>query len=147
MANPGPVLRTHYNAMLKKNGNLRECFPAPPMPVLRQAKNLRRILCRARLPPVKRLDRVRRGTHKDAPGWKSCRNPCHICPFTLPNCDRVIGNNGFEHTIVRPLTCETQNCVYYWKCTKPNCSTFPECEYIGMTARTFRERLAEHKDI
>ena len=138
MANPGQVLKKHFN--------LKECFPAPPMPGLRQGKNIRRILCRSRLHPIKRLDRVRRGTHKDAPGWKSCRKPCHICPFTLPNCDKVTGNNGFEHKILHPVNCESQNCVYYWKCDKPNCSQFPECEYIGMTSRTFRERLAEHRD-
>ena len=29
---------------------------------------------------------------------------------------------------------------------KENCSTFPECEYIGMTPRTFKERMSEHRD-
>ena len=39
MAKPGEVLRKHYNAMIRKNENLKEVFPAPPMPALR------RILC------------------------------------------------------------------------------------------------------
>ena len=28
---------------------------------------------------------------------------------------------------------------------KNNCKEFPKCEYIGLTSRSFRERLAEHK--
>ena len=40
---------------------------------------------------------------------------------------------------------ETQNYVYYWKCVKPNCKSFPNCEYISLTGRPFRQRLAEHK--
>ena len=30
MAKPGDVLRKHYNAMIRKNENLKEVFPAPP---------------------------------------------------------------------------------------------------------------------
>ena len=68
MANPSEVMRKHYNAMMKKNETLREIFPGPPMPALRQPSNLRRILCGSKLHPIKRTNRVQRGTHKDAPG-------------------------------------------------------------------------------
>ena len=39
----------------------------------------------------------------------------------------------------------TPNCVYYWKCIKSNCKDFPKCEYLGLTSRPYRNRLAEHK--
>ena len=78
MANPSEVMRKHYNAMMKKNETLREIFPGPPMPALRQPSNLRRILCGSKLHPIKRTNRVQRGTHKDAPGWKKCGKPCHV---------------------------------------------------------------------
>ena len=32
-----------------------------------------------------------------------------------------------------PVNCQTENIVYYWKCTKENCSVFPQCEYIGLS--------------
>ena len=67
MARPSMVMKKHYTAMIKKNENLKEVFPAPPMPALRQPKNLRRILCCSRLKPVKRIGRLKRKTHKDAP--------------------------------------------------------------------------------
>ena len=38
------------------------------------------------------------------------------------------------------------NSFYYWKCVKPNCEDFPNCEYVGKTTRQFKDRLAEHRD-
>ena len=29
---------------------------------------------------------------------------------------------------------------------KPNCSDFPECDYVGMTSCPFRTRMSEHRD-
>ena len=29
---------------------------------------------------------------------------------------------------------------------KSNCEDFPNCEYIGQTKRSFKDRLAEHRD-
>ena len=64
-----------------------------------------------------------------APGWKKCGKPCPVCPFTLPDCaEGVSQNTGYRHTIVDPVICDTENCVYYWKCFKENCPDFPECE-------------------
>ena len=40
---------------------------------------------------------------------------------------------------------QTTNCIYYWRCAKPNCKDFPNCEYVGMTTR-FKDRLSEHRD-
>jgi hypothetical protein len=147
MAKPADVLRKHYNAMIRKNETLKEVFPAPPMPALRQPPNLRRILCGSKLHPVRRAERVKRGTHKDAPGWKKCGKPCHICPFTLPDCHEVVSQvTGYRLKIVEPVSCDSANCIYYWKCVKANCPDFLECEYIGMTSRTFKQRMGEHRD-
>ena len=29
---------------------------------------------------------------------------------------------------------------------KLNCQDFPECEYVGMTSRSFKTRMSEHRD-
>ena len=117
------------------------------MPALRQPPNLRSFLCKSKLYPVKRSDRVKRGTHKDAPGWKKCVKPCPVFLFTLPDCAEVVSQNtSYIHTIVDPLSCDTENCVYYWKCVKGICQDYPECEYIGMTSRKFKQRMSEHRD-
>ena len=61
------------------------------MSARRQPKNLKRILCSSRLKPVKRINRLRKKTHKGVDGWE-------------------------------------------------------KCEYIGMTTRKFKERMAEHRE-
>ena len=38
--------------------------------------------------------------------------------------------SGHTHTITETLSCQTTNCVYCWRCTKPNCVDFPQCEYV-----------------
>ena len=70
-----------------------------------------------------------------------------ICPYTLENTDVVTGlASGYAHRIKQPVTCTSENVIYYWKCTKSNCEDYPECEYIGQTKRKFKDRLAEHRD-
>jgi hypothetical protein len=53
---------------------------------------------------------------------------------------------GYRHEIEEPVNCESENCIYYWKCVKANCSYYPNCEYIGMTSRKFKDRMGEHRD-
>ena len=141
------VLQKHHKSMLFSNPNLKKIYPEAPMPALRQPKNIRRILCRSKLYPVTRSSKLRRNTHKEAPGWRKCSKPCKVCPYTLEKCTQLTGlASGYTHTITEALSCDTTNCVYYWRCTKPNCADNPRCEYVGMTSRKFKDRLAEHRD-
>ena len=52
---------------------------------------------------------------------------------------------GFVHPIRDSINCETQNCIYYWKCLKNNFKEYPKCEYIWRTTRAFRISLGKHK--
>ena len=143
----GTVLQKHHKTMLFSNPTLKAMFPEPPMPALRQPKKMRRILCRSKLYPVTRSTNLRRKTHKDVPGQKKCNKTCKVCPYTLDQCTQLTGPAyGYTHTITEPLSCATTNCIYYWRCTKPNCADFPKCEYVGMTTRQFKDRLSEHRD-
>jgi hypothetical protein len=141
------VLNKHHTAMIFKKPELKDVFREPLMAALRQPPNLRKMMCRAALFQPKREDRLGRKTHRSAPGWKKCgKGSTTCCPFALPSTQTVTAQvTGYLHQIQDPVTCETQNCVYYWKCVKPNCKSFPRCEYIGLTARPFRTRLGEHK--
>ena len=133
--------------MLFDAPHLAEIFPSPPMPTYRQPDNLRKLLCKSKLYPQNRAIKMKRGTHKEAPGWRKCGKPCKICPYTMENTTTVTGTaSGYNHKIKQAVTCDTTNCIYYWKCTKPNCPEFPGCEYIGMTTRKFKDRLSEHRD-
>ena len=52
---------------------------------------------------------------------------------------------AYKHTIKDSVTCEKENCIYYWKCIKANCKTYPKCEYVRLIRRSCRLRFAEHK--
>ena len=113
----------------------------------RQPKNIRRLLCKSKLHPDTRNQRLKRGTHKEAPGWKRCGKPCKACPYTMDNTSNITGTaSGYQHSITQAVSCDTTNCIYYWRCAKPNCKDFPNCEYVGMTTRSFKDRLSEHRD-
>ena len=132
--------------MLFNDPELKELFEDPPMSSLRQGPNLKKYVCKSTLAKVTRSDRFKRGTHASAPGWRKCSKPCPACPFTLPPCVSVQGQvSDYVHTIKTPVNCQSSNVVYYWKCIKDNCSEFPECEYIGLSSRTFQKRLYEHQ--
>ena len=49
------------------------------------------------------------------------------------------------HMLSKVHNASTKYCIYYWKCIKNNCKSFPKCEYVGLTTRPFRKRMAEHK--
>ena len=117
------------------------------MAALRQPSNLKKILCRSKLYSMRRTETLSRKCHKSAPGWKKCgKGSTTCCPFTLPPTTKVTSQvTGYVHTIQDPVTCETENCIYYWKCIKSKCNDYPKCEYIGLTTRKFKKRLGEHK--
>ena len=126
---------------------LGDILKSPPMASYRQPPNLRRLICKSKLYPVSKGRQLVRGAHKNAPGQKKCGQNCKVCPYTLENTDVVTGlASGYKHRIKQPVTCDSENVICYWKCTKSNCDDYPECEYIGQTKRKFKDRLAEHRD-
>ena len=69
-----------------------------------------------------------------------------MCAYTLDKTKTSTGTAlGYVAGIIEEVTCDTLNCVYYWKCIKANFQDFPNCEYIGMTTLQFKDRLAEHR--
>ena len=105
----GKVLKKHYKAMLIKNRDLKKVFPKPPMASLRQGKNLRRLLCKARLYP-KPSARPARSSRTSA-GWKPCsgnRKQCPVCPLTIPATNEIVNDfNGYKHVIKEIVDCQT----------------------------------------
>ena len=124
------VLIKRHKAMIFKKPELKDVFKDAPMAALRQPPNLRSMICRATLFQPRRGERLGRKTHNTAPGWKKCgKGSTTCCPFSLPSTQTVVGQvTGYSHQITDPVTCQTENCVYYWKCMKSNCKLFPKCE-------------------
>ena len=147
LPNISEIFKKHHKSMLFKKPELKEVFNSAPMASLRQPPNIRSLLCRSSLFQPNRGKKFQRNTHREAPGWKKCgRGSTTCCPFALPATQKIVGQvTGYQHDIKDPVNCETTNCIYYWKCRKDNCRDFPKCEYVGLTSRPFRNRLAEHK--
>ena len=137
----------HFRSMLFKKPELRTTFENPPMAALRQPPNLRKMICRSTLSTVKRSDKFSRNAQKSAPGWKKCgKGSTTSCPYALPPTTQITGLvTGYTVKISDPVNCETKTSVYYWRCQKNNCKDYPKCEYIGLTRRSYRIRLGEHK--
>ena len=136
----------HTDLFRKETDKPRALLPNPPMAALRQPPNLRRIICKSFLHTVNRSDTVKRNSHKSAPGWHKCGKGCCICPYTFAPTKHITSQiTGYKHQIKKAVDCNTENCIYYWKCTKSRCSEYPQCEYIGLTSRTFKKRFSEHK--
>ena len=140
------ILQKHHKSLLFNHPELKQKFGEPPMSALRQGPNIRKMICRSRLSDNSRANNFKRGSHFSAQGWRKCGKPCPTCPFTLPPVKSLRGLvNNYEHEIKTAVNCQTSNGIYYWKCTKPNCSEFPKCEYIGMSSRRFQKRFYEHQ--
>ena len=129
--------------MVFKKTELKATFPSPPMAALRQPPNLRKLICKSSLHLVKRGNKYSRNSQKSAAGWKKCgKGSTTCCPYTLPQTNQVQAQvTGYNHKIRESVNCETSNCIYYWKCTKPNCKDFPKWKYKGLTSRTFTTRI------
>ena len=72
----------------------------------------------------------------------------HYCydPYTLILLYKAYCYRHMNHILTIGNNMSSIICiVYYWKCTKDNCKDFPKCEYIGLSSRPYRNRLAEHK--
>ena len=143
----GPILSKHFNSMVFRKPELKPVFKDAPMAALRQPPNLKKLICRSKLYPISRAAKYTRTCHQNAPGWKKCgKGTLTCCPFALPPTSQVTGEvSGYTHFIKDPVNCQTENCIYYWRCSKNKCKDFPKCEYVGRTKRPFRIRLGKHK--
>ena len=143
----GPILNKHFNSMVFRKPELKPVFKDAPMAALRQPPNMKKLICRSKLYPVSRAAKYTRTCHQNAPGWKKCgKGTTTCCPFALPPTTQVTGQvTGYTHFIQDAVNCQTENCIYYWKCCKNKCKEYPKCEYVGRTKRPFRIRLGEHK--
>ena len=148
---PGKIMKKHHNTLVRKNPYLKQVFKSEPMPALRQGKNLRRLLCRAKLSPSPTTRPTR--TTRSTTGWRRCSlsspggRQCPICAFTMDPTTEVVGQvTGYKHTITDNVNCQTKNVIYYWKCCKPNCPDHPYTEYIGKSTLSFQKRFSQHRD-
>ena len=144
------VLETNYQQMVARDQRLGRTFPNTPKPAFRRGKNIKELLCRAKLPPVRRIA-TRAGEQEARSGLSRCnkglgRNGCSACPFITSRPNQVIRsvrihNTGQEVQVEGRITCKTAGGYLYLLWSKKA----PAKQYLGSSAREPRQRLAEHR--
>lgn len=142
--------QSNYNQMVVKDQRLGNIFPSVPHPVFKRGKNLQNLLCRARLPPVRKVT-TRAESTESRNGLTRCnrglaRKGCVARPFITSRPNEVvkkvrINSTGREIGIEGRINCKTQGGYLYllWS------SKAPTLQYLGSSTREPRFRLAEHK--
>ena len=129
------IIQKHWKSMTM-TPELKTIFQAPPMVAFRQPGNLKKDLCRARLPPPAARHSYRLQTES---GLRRClKSGCKMC--SLVNESSIIASNSTStsHVLKGLYTCETSSVVYIITCKKCNLA------YIGQTGRALKKRIQEH---
>ena len=146
----GGILDSNYHQMVSRDQRLGRMFPKPPRPTHTRGKNLQNLLCRARLPPVRRMN-TRAGAEHNRNGVSRCnkglaRTGCVACPFITSRPNEIIKSVTLHSTgevvpVEGRLNCKSQGGFLYllWS------SKAPAKQYLGSSAREPRVRLGEHR--
>ena len=114
MSNISSIINQHWLYSLKQNTDLKKVLPNPPMVSYTRPKNLRDILVRSQLPPVKKRQDLRRRT-----GFKKCNmTRCETCPYKKNTSTHTSNFTKKSYSIKEELSCYTENTIYSLTCIK-----------------------------
>lgn len=147
LPNISSILRKHWKILMRKFPGAEKFIPQPPMVSYTRDKNLRDILVRAVLPPLRRPSG---GTRAARLGFFRCgkRSDCILCSHSV-NCQSLdlFDDKGNMSTIPikSKITCTDENLVYAIVCTKQNglCNSVRPL-YFGETGKSAKWRCAKH---
>ena len=121
-----------------------------PKAAFKRGKNIKELLCRAKLPPVRRIA-TRAGGQEARSGVTRCskgqgRNGCLACPFMTEWPNQVIrsvkiSNTGQEVPVEGRINCKTRGGYLYLLWSRK----VPQQQYLGSSSREPRKRLGEHR--
>ena len=123
--------------MISEDQRLWPAFEHPPMVCYQRPKNLKDILCRARLPPLRPIRPPRSG-------FKRCsKGRCHLCPYTGIQPGEILPHVKIHHSgevieIKSPIDCQTEGVLYVISCKK--CKK----QYLGQSKRSAEKRMVDH---
>jgi hypothetical protein len=101
------------------------------MLAFKQPPNLRKMLCRAKLPTQNQAKRKLKGV-------KPCNQPCNLCPYIKTSKEFSSSQSKEIFKINDLYTCNTKGVIYLTTCSQCN------KQYVGQTGRKLKERMKEH---
>lgn len=126
------IIKKHWH-ILTTDPVLKDTFKAPPQVVYKRPPNIRSLVVRSDLAPIKPrtfLDEIPNGNYK-------CGN-CTQCNFTYKCNSFNHPLSGKKYDIKGIISCKSTHVVYMLKCP---CSL----AYVGMTTRALKTRITEHR--
>ena len=137
------ILEQNYQGMLDMDSRMKKVFHKCPQVVNKRGKNMKEMLCRAKLPPKLGTMRTRSTASTMRAGFRWCgKSRCPMCPFTGEAADgrKVVKEVTISSTetifpLQHSMTCQTSNCIYLLTCSKDG------KQYVWETGRTVAKRF------
>ena len=127
------ITKRHFDLM-KNDPLCSKIFKKGVQVAYRRHQNIRDILCRATLPPVKM-----RSSNRKERGWKICNDTmCKTCAYSDNKDQFSVTATGEKIKISQKITCTDKNVICCIQCKK--C----QMQYVGKTISKFKTRAACH---
>lgn len=127
------IANRHFN-LLKSDKSCAKIFKAGVQVAYKRHPNIKEVLCRAIVPPLKK-----RVSTRDNVGWKTCQKlPCSTCTYSKSRTSFKVKATGKTKTINQKITCQDTNVIYCIECEK--CGL----QYVGKTKNSFKTRCNQH---
>ena len=143
----GTILRNNYEAACNRDSRFKTIFPNVPKPVFKRGKNLKQLLCRAKLPKPKPVN-TRASDRQNKNGVSRCnkgkgRKQCGACVYLTKHPNQVkktikINSSGESVKIEDPINCKTKSCIYVLESDKS-----PK-QYAGQSGGPIGRRALQH---
>lgn len=149
----GPMLREvleeNYKQMVDRDQRLKVSFPKIPRPTFKRGKNIKELLCRAKLPPKRNL-KTRTEGEQYKNGVTRCnrgkgKGGCAVCSIIMSRPEEVVRevrvyNTGEDIPVQGRINCKTEGFLYLlWS------SKNPSKQYLGRCGRWVSVRLGKHR--
>ena len=130
---------------MARDQRLRRIFPNMPQPAFKRGKHLKELLCRAKLPPLRRIATPAGGQEARCSKGQG-RNGSSACPFMTERPNQVIrsvkiSNTGQQVPVEGRINCKTRGGYLYLLRSRK----VPQQQYLLSSSREPRKRLEEHR--
>ena len=127
------IIKQHWH-VVSTDHQLSKVFSTPPKIVYKRPPNIRQMLVKSDLPPLRKesfLDRLPEGNFRCG-SCVQCNHTTKCTTYKHPHTGKVMKIKGM-------VTCNQKNVIYLITCSCPNIA------YVGKTTRPLKTRIAEHR--
>ena len=132
------IVKRHFNLMIDTDSYLKRVFTDGVQVAYARHRNLRDLLCRAKLYLV--INETGRSARL-LTGWKRCMNNCMTCKYSRDMKSFKCTATGETINIIQKISCTDSNIIYVIECL------LCRKQYVGRTSGQFRVRMNAHRSI